>query len=341
MVRCGLAFLSLGLLGALSLWTALALEPAGGSGPRLRVLAYSSFVNSWGPGPEIARAFFARTGIEVEWLDGGDANLLALKAKGSDADAVVGFDQLTIPLALASARWRALAGEAVPGRPSQGAGRFDQGPFLAFDWSPIAFVYRAGEIDPPRSLAELADPRFARALAFPDPRTSSPGFQLVSWAVSAKGFEGAFAWFGALAPNVVAAPASWSAAYGLFQKRRARVALAYWTSPLYHRLEEGDASYVAARFDDGHPAQIEFVGVPESCAACSEAIAFARWLRDPLAQRSIMRRNFMLPVEDSAADGSPFAESLREARRLRFLDANAATALNRDDVFARWASTGI
>ncbi len=52
---------------------------APGSERVVEVLAYSSFVNSWGPGPEIARLFEEKTGVRVVYHDGGDAGLLLKK----------------------------------------------------------------------------------------------------------------------------------------------------------------------------------------------------------------------------------------------------------------------
>jgi thiamine transport system substrate-binding protein len=349
-----LAILALAALAAAALWLAAsgqsplvgALKPplAAGERPRaLRALAYSSFINEWGPGPGLARAYEAATGRQVEFLDGGDAGLLAAKIRGSGADAVIGFDQLSLPLARASSAWRPLRDPAEAAKPAKAREarneRLRQGEFLAIDWSQISFIYRKGEVEPPRSLDDLADARFAGAIALPDPRASSPGLQLLLWVLDAKGVDAGFAFFAGLRQNVMATPPSWAAAYGLFQKGQAKIGLGYATSPLYHSLEEGDARYASAIFADGQPEQVEYAGVPANCGDCQAAEDFALWLQSVPAQKIIMRKNYMLPIVDAAAEGTPFAAAPR-APVLKLKSTEALLA-RRDELFARWARTGL
>src|SRR3954462_14388835 len=68
-------------------------KTSAGSERNLQVLAYSSFISSWGPGPEIARLFAERTGIHVVYQDGGIAGLMLKKLELFPCDVVVGFDQ--------------------------------------------------------------------------------------------------------------------------------------------------------------------------------------------------------------------------------------------------------
>jgi thiamine transport system substrate-binding protein len=281
----------------------------------------------------LARAFQTKTGIRVELLDGGDAGLLLRKIKGADADVVLGFDQLSVPTAREASRWRPL-------RSHRGDGpRFQADEFLAVDHGALAFIYRRAEVEPPRSLDDLADARFKNSIALPDPRASSPGLQFLFWILDRKGVDGGFAFIKRLAPNIVATPPSWSTAYGLFQKKRAKLGLGYLTSPLYHELEEADRGYAAAVFAEGHPEQIEFVGVPGSCRACEAAETFALWLQEPTAQRLIMRKNYMLPLVAADAAGTAFAS----VPPVPILDLKTAPELLQklDDLFARWARTGL
>ncbi|HVK61428.1 MAG TPA: hypothetical protein VM432_07755, partial [Bdellovibrionales bacterium] len=79
---------------SLGLWILLG-RPTSPLSNTLRVISYSSFVNSWGPGPEIVKRFTEETGIAVDLQDGGDAGLLLEKMKLFPADVVVGLDGLT------------------------------------------------------------------------------------------------------------------------------------------------------------------------------------------------------------------------------------------------------
>ena len=297
---------------------------------KLYVLAYSAFVATWGPGPEIARRFTARTGIEVELRDADDAGLLLKKLELFPSDVVVGLDQPLLTRALQTARWKEL-----PAREA----RFQEREFAAFDWGPIAFVYRAGEVSPPESLNDLLDARFKRAITLPDPRLSSPGFQLLMWVLQEKGFEEGFAFLKRLKPAVRAVAPSWSSSYGLFQSGQAKLALSYLTSPVYHSVNDKDETYRAAVFAGGHPLQIEYAGVPESCVSCAPAIEFVLFLLEPSIQKLIMERNYMLPVVEGVVRDTPFAR----LPPFTVLKMSSAPELleRREEILKRWRELGL
>ncbi len=295
------------------------------STPVLRVLGYSSFVASWGPGPEIARKFQEKTGISVELRDADDAGLLLKKLEIFPSDVVIGFDQLILPLARKARTWKTL--------PSL-AGRFHEKDFVAIDWGPLAFVYREGEIDPPRSLDDLLDQRFNKQLALQDPRTSSPGLQFLFWLIEKKTVDGAFAFLEKLRPSIHTVASSWSTSYGIFQNSQTKMALSYLTSPLYHQLNENDSRFKAAVFSDGHPLQVEYAGVPDNCRACENAIEFVRFLLEPEIQKLIMVKNVMLPAVMGVEKGTLF-EALPE---FTVLEINGLPELieRRDELLTRW-----
>ena len=63
-------------LGALAYFLGRPTSPEGASwaSPKeIKVLAYSAFVNSWGPGPEIAKLFDREFGVKIVYQDAGDA----------------------------------------------------------------------------------------------------------------------------------------------------------------------------------------------------------------------------------------------------------------------------
>ena len=151
----------------------------------LRVLTYSSFVQDWGPGPEIADLFAKEKGIEIRWINAGNAGLLLerlkFKSESDQPDLVLGFDQFSLPEARKTMDWldvqeayRVLDDSILP----QGAQAHD---FLAYDWGPMTFIYREGEIEPPRTLDDLLKDSYASKLILQDPRMSSPGLQFLFW----------------------------------------------------------------------------------------------------------------------------------------------------------------
>ncbi len=305
-------------------------EDAVGAGERLKVLAYSSFVNSWGPGPEIAARFAERTGVQVELRDAEDAGLLLRKLELFPADVVVGLDQLLLPEAKSARAWKPLEAGGV---------RFADGTFLPFDWGPLAFIYRDGEIKPPSDLDDLLDDRFESAVAIQDPRASSPGLQFLFWVLDRKGVDAGFEFLRALKPSIHTLGSSWSTTYGVFQDGQAGLALSYLTSPVYHWTHENDRRYRAAVFAEGHPAQVEYVGVPETCRKCAEAELFARFLLEPEAQRILMTKNFMLPILDEVREGTEFGRL--PAVRIVELASLEALLRDREALLRRWRELGL
>ena len=268
----------------------------------VRVLAYSSFTSSWGPGPEIVKMFeAAKPGVKVVLLQAEDAGLLLAKMRSFPADVVLGFDQLGRGLAIKSEKWRA---HGINGS------RFSDAKFLAFDWAPLGFIYREGEIKPPKDFDDLLDLRFEGRIALQDPRSSSPGFQFLNWLVVSMGEEKAFEYLRQLKPNVHSMSGSWSQAYGIFTRGLAKVTFGYQTSILYHRLSEKDERYRFVKFpateSSRQPVQVEFAAIPEACGRCDLAAEFMRFLIEPDVQSVIMNKNWMLPVTASAAKGTPF-----------------------------------
>jgi thiamine transport system substrate-binding protein len=305
------------------------------TGPKVRVLSYPSFLNSWGPGPEIARAFKAETGIEVEFRDAGDGALMSKKVKLSPVDVVVGIDGLSISEARNDLRWRALAIDASLLEASVPR---EEG-FVAYDWAPVAFVYREGEIDAPKSLSDLADVRFKGAISLQDPRTSTPGLQFLLWVLDEMGVDAGFEFLASLKPNIHSVSPTWSTAYGLFSKKQAKLAFSYLTSPMYHAIEEKNPDYRAAIFADGHPVQAEYAGVPESCVNCEAGERFVKFLVSPEAQAIVMRRNFMLPVLKGVTVRTEF-ENLPQVRAREWKSLGQLLA-DRVALFERWRSLGL
>lgn len=301
----------------------------------LRVLTYSSFSNSWGPGPEIASLFEKEFGERVEYRDAGDAGLLLNQMSLLPADVVLGLDRFAIEQARTEKKWRPL-----PKLSDEKSQALHQEPeFVAFDWSPMAFVYRKGEIEPPRSLDDLLSPRFQGTIALEDPRTSSPGLQFLNWLIAEKGEEAAFVFLEALKPQIHSVSPSWSTAYGMFTEKRAKLVFSYVTSPIYHATQDQDDSYAAALFDSGHPSQIEYAGVPETCVNCAGAEAFVRFLLRPEIQAILMQKNYMLPVVTGIEKGTAF-EAIPEVKPVEVAAPNHSKA-DAQRLFERWRKLGL
>ncbi len=308
------------LILSIGLWFVVGRPPKPiGSHDSLRVMTYSSFMNAWGPGPEIAKRFRDKTGISIEFQDGGDAGLILQKLKLFPVDVVLGLDGLSLSKAKETLKW--------------------QSDFIAIDYAPLAFVYRKKEIDPPTSLRDLLSPRFAGQIALEDPRTSTPGLQFFLWVLDDMGETQGFEFLKQLKKNIHSVSPSWSTAYGVFKKGQAKLAFSYLTSPVYHVTEEKDDSYAAAVFSDGHPVQTEYAGVPGDCARCADADKFIEFLKSEEIQSLIMKRNFMLPIDKDAIAETAFA-NLPEIK-IRDLKSAPNFLKHQDELFSKWQKLGL
>ena len=327
-----LLLLSLGLW-----WTAgrpkVPVDASTAAAGSLKVMTYSSFMNAWGPGPEIAKRYREKTGVQIEFQDAGDAGLILEKLKLFPVDVVIGLDQFSLDLARKKAEWR-----SIERKTDERGFPWNEPEFVAYDWAPITFVYRKGEIEPPKNLRDLLDPRFAGTIALEDPRTSGPGLQFLMWVLGEMGEEKGFEFLAQLKPNIHSVSPSWSTAYGAFKDKRAKLVLSYMTSPIYHLIEEKSDIYAAAVLEDGHQPQIEFAGVPVSCRNCTEADKFVRFVLEPETQKQIMTKNYMLPVESATTAGTPFADLPPFSTRQRL---SKDLLARRPELFEAWRKLGL
>ncbi len=280
--------------------------------PTLRVFGYSSFTGQWGPGPGLKELFEKDCECQVQYIEGSDSGILLqrLKIEGDSlgADLVVGLDQFDLQKALSEQKWRELNISGLDAY-DEVKPALQNSYFVPFDWGVIAFVARKGELNqPPRSLDDLMEPELKRKIAIEDPRTSSPGMQFLYWVVRAKGEDEGFKFIQKIMDQVHSYSPTWSAAYGLFTKKQAKLALSYVTSPVYHQVEEKNNDYVALEFKEGHPIQYEFMGIPDFCKNCELAERFVNLMLSDQGQKLIMQKNYMFPIIKNVKEGTPFAD---------------------------------
>ena len=274
---------------------------------RLVVATYSTFVSHLGPGPDIVRRFKESCHCDVEVINAGDSVVMLkrLVAKGDQfvADVVLGLDPLTLAQAEKEMSWRPVNVSREDWIPE--LKEFSNEKFVPFDWSPMTFVYRAGEIEPPTSLSDLRAERFQKAIALQDPKLSTPGLQFVIWVFTQWG-DKALEFLNQLKPSVQSVSPSWAQSYSAFKRAQAKLVFTYQTSVVFHWLEENDHSYQAASFDEGHPYQVEFASIPANCRSCALAEQFLSHLVSAESQKTLMMKNYMFPVLNDVIAGTPF-----------------------------------
>ena len=276
----------------------------------LNILTYSSFIKPWGPGPWVAKAFKDKYGIDVRWIDAGNAGLilerLRFKSGYDQPDVVLGFDQFSVSEARKIVDWKDVQSiyKDVPHKALPKGSQFND--FLAFDWGALTFVYRGEEVSPPQSIEDLLKTDFSKKLILQDPRMSSPGLQFLFWILTIKGVDEGFEYLSQLRNSIKILAPSWSSAYSLFQVEKETMVFSYFTSPLYHKIEEENDDYRSVVFSHPHPVQVEYAGIPDVCRRCEDGFRFLQFLASKEAQKVIMEKNYMMPMNAEAMEGSDF-----------------------------------
>ena len=265
------------------------------------VWTYDSFTSEWGPGPAIADAFKAETGLSVRFVTHGDAGALLSKVltEGSraDADVVLGLDQNLLAKAISS-------GLFAPYKP-KGADRLpaslvldDRFRLTPYDYGYFAVIYDSERLaKAPESLEDLTKPEFARRLILMDPRTSTPGLGFFAWTLAVYGDSWRDYWK-RLAPSILTVADGWDTGYGMFTSGEAPLVLSYTTSPAYHLEYEQTERFKAAVFPQGHVAQIEGAGLLAASRRPENGKRFLDFMLGETFQKIIPVTNWMYPVTD-------------------------------------------
>jgi len=259
------------------------------------VHAPSSFIDPYGPGAEIKALFEKSCDCTVQYVDVGSANMAIERLRMDPtrrADVLLGLDLLRLPRAIQTVKLQTLKRPTIPWRKE--INPFVYQKFLPYDWSPMGLIYRKSETQPFSTWKEGLLKLPPRSLALQDPILSSPGLEFVFWLYNLSPSLGDT--LKSLKPLVHSYSPSWSEAYGLFKKKQARVAFSYLTSLLYHWREEHNEDYQFMVFPDGHPVQIEYAAVPDSCWSCEPGKRFLEFLLTPQAQEILANKNYMLSV---------------------------------------------
>lgn len=294
--------------------------------PILRIYTYDSFASDYGPGPALKAGFEKDCVCVVEFtaVDSAIGALRRVQLEGdtSQADIVLGLDTSVAGEARATGLFEPhgidLSGLGVP------AGLSDD--FVPFDFGYFAFVYGRDKVpNPPTSFEELIALPASFKIVIEDPRSDTPGLGLVLWIKALYGDRAPEIWAG-LKPHVLTVARGWSEAYALFLNGEADMVFSYTTSPAYHAMAEGDASYGAADFGNFY-VQVEVAGILKGSEKQPLAKRFLQYLISPEAQAIIPTTNWMYPVLASATPAE--FGTLVQPRGTSMLDDAVVTA-NKD-----------
>ena len=289
------------------------------SKPILKVLTYSSFLSPYGPATKIKKEFEKMCQCTIRWMKAENSTAMSsrlhLRSDGMGIDVVLGFDQLTLSSTYFSWKWKELTvphhNQWVPVAKQwlqyqKHITKQDMHWAVPISWSPLSFIVRKSY--PPMDLSFLATfSQWEKNISIPDPRYSTLGLQFYFWLFVVIGPSELEKFLKKFKKQLYRVSHSWSSAYGLFQKKFADVSFSYQTSLMYHQLEE-DQTYFAISFQQGHPYQVEFTAIPNTCKQCHLATQFVQFLLKPSVQKILMRKNYMLPIVSDVTRQSAFED---------------------------------
>jgi thiamine transport system substrate-binding protein len=285
----------------------------------LRVLTHSSFDLP----KELLAQFEKDAGVKLQIVKAGDAgemvNKLILTKAQPIADVVYGVDNTLLPRALSAqvlepysgpAAQRAAAASMVDGSDKSAA---------ANGVVPVDYGYVTLNIDKawfaksglalPTSLADLAQPAYARLLVVENPATSSPGQAFVFATIAGLGEAAAFDWWAKMRANGVKVAKGWTEAYYTEFSRNGGtrpIVVSYASSPaaeVFYAKEKLAESPTANLFLKGGVfRQVEGVALVKggNPAARQAAGAFIEFLRSAPAQAALQTTMWMFPAETGA-----------------------------------------
>lgn len=262
------------------------------------VYAYDSFVNEWGPGESLARAFQEKTGLKLSLISVGDGLKIIAKAesekKSPFADAVIGIDNNSAEAAFKK-------DILFPYKPEGYDKIFPEilmdkeARLVPYDYSYISLIWDSESgTKAPKSLEDLEKPEYEKKLILMNPKTSTPGFAFELWIKTVYG-DNAESYWERIKSSILTMSPSWSTGYGLFVQGEAPLVVSYTTSSAYHLHFDKTERYKALIFQDGHILQIEGAGILKSARNIRGAKLFMDFLISEKAQEILPLTQWMYP----------------------------------------------
>ena len=319
----------------------------GGETPREVVLVtHDSFAIS----KEVKTAFEEESGLTLRVLQGGDANEMLnralLTAGDPQGDVIFGIDDSVLSRALDGDLLEEYASDELESVDPEYADTDDH--VTPIDHGEVCLnVDRAWfaerGIDPPRTLADLAAPRYRDLLVVENPATSSPGLSFLLATVARFGTGGWEAYWRALRRNGVLAVDGWEEAYtqqfsgaaGSPGKRP--IVVSYATSPAAEVLFASKPLSVSPTLaiEDGCYRQVEYAGVLRGARNEDGARTLIDFMLSERFQADVPGSMFVYPVREGIALPDAFVEHAIVPADPLALPAELVDE-NRDRWVARW-----
>lgn len=263
------------------------------------VYAYDSFVNEWGPGDAIIKAFEEKTGLTLTLVSIGDGGNIIAKVQSEKSSPVADI-ALGIDNNLAETAFKADIFDSY--KPASFDDIFPEilldkkNRLIPYDYSYFAIIWDSlSGVEAPKSLEDLTKPEYEKKLILMSPKTSTPGLGFALWTAAIYGKDYKDYWK-RLNPSILTMSPSWSTGYGLFTQGEAPLVCSYTTSPAYHVEYDNTDRYKALIFDEGHIMQIEGAGILKNAPNRKGAEAFMDFLLSEEGQNILPLTQWMYPA---------------------------------------------
>ena len=266
---------------------------------KLTVYTYDSFVSEWGPGPIIEKIFEETYKIDLDLIAVDSAstllNKIILEGSNTKADIILGLDMNLFDAAEKSNLFTTHSVSNINDKISLPI-NWDSEIFVPYNYGYFAFVYNNKKLkNPPKSMDELINSTKAR-IVIQDPRTSTPGFGLLTWMKSLYDDDSKNKW-SQLNKKIISVTKGWTDSYyNFFMAGEADIVLSYSTSPAAHIMFEDNYDISAMTFKEGNYLSIEFAGILKTSNNQKLANTFLNFILSNDFQSVIPSTNIMYPV---------------------------------------------
>jgi thiamine transport system substrate-binding protein len=278
----------------------------------LTLIAYDSFPVSDTSLNTALAAFTTETGIGVKLVIGGDAGTMASKATltagNPEGDVMWGIDNTLLSRVVDAKVFDAYESSALPQLGAELTALVPDHQLTPVDFGDVCINYDIAwfadhQLDPPTTLAGLADPKFKDLLVVENPAASSTGLAFMLGSIAKFGVDGWHQYWSDLVTNGVEVVDSWTSAYyerfsGSSGKGPRPLVVSYASSPPAEvvfadppRTDAPTASIDATCFR-----QVEFAGVLRGTDHTAQARTLVDFLAGATFQTEVPLNLFVWPA---------------------------------------------